>query len=139
MSGAAADDPYEALLERARRLAAEKRARGEIPEETGGALDRLFLEVAPPGARAEGEGLEALVDMLSRYTFDAHVPAESSRPGVGPLIALVKRLLRPVAAWQVRHLVDQINAFHAAEMEVLRALVREGRSHGEGPERDRRG
>lgn len=123
--GSGAGDPYEALLERARSLAAERRARGELPENTSEALDRLFLEVAPPGARAEGEGLEALVEMLARYSFDPNVPVESTRAGLAGAIRILKRLVRPLAVWQLRHVTDQLNAYRAAEIEVLRALVRQ--------------
>lgn len=118
------EDFYDDLLEKARALAAEKRARGEIPDNTTEALDRLFLEVAPPGARSEGEGLDALVEMLARYHFDPAVPVESTRPGLGPILRILKRILRPITAWQLRHLTDQLNAYHAAQIEILRALVR---------------
>ncbi|MGH2706057.1 MAG: hypothetical protein ACRDJ4_13490 [Actinomycetota bacterium] len=118
------EDPYADVVERARVLAAEKRARGEIPPNTSEVLDRLFLEIAPPGARSEGEGLEALVEMLSRYSFDPAIPIDSSRPGLAPVMRAVKRLLRPLAAWQLRYLTDQLNAYHAAQNQVLRALLR---------------
>jgi hypothetical protein len=118
-------NPYQELLERARALAAEKRARGEIPENTTEALDRLFLEVAPPGARSEGEGLAALVEVLARYDFNPNIPIESSRPGVGGLIRLIKRVLRPITNWQLRHVTEQLNAYHTAQAEVLRALIRD--------------
>src|SRR2546429_158520 len=52
--GDEAQDPYEALREHARALAAEKRATGEVPEGTGDALDRLFVEGAPGGAPGAG-------------------------------------------------------------------------------------
>ena len=119
-----AGDPYEALRERARALAAEKRATGEVPEGTGDALDRLFVEVAPGGARAAGEGLEAQLDMLGRYAFD---PVIRVQPGVGPrgrMVGFVKRAIQPLAVWQLRHLTDQLNAYHLAHTEVLRELAR---------------
>src|SRR5258708_19870325 len=72
---------YEEVVERARAAATAKRISGEVPEGTGAALDRLFLEVAPGGARPEGEGLEALVDMLARYRYDPAI-ALSSGPGL---------------------------------------------------------
>jgi hypothetical protein len=117
-------DTYEDLLERARELAAAKRASGEVPPNTSEALDRLFLEVAPPGAGAEGDGLDALVEMMARYTFDPVVPVESTRPGLGAVMRLVKRGLRPIATWQLHHLTDQLNAYAAAQAEVLRAILR---------------
>lgn len=119
----AAPDPYEDLLARARTLAAEKRARGEIPENTTEALDRLFTEVAPPGARAEADSLEALVEVLAHYSFDTNIPIDSNRRGAGWAVRLVKRALRPLVAWQIRHISDQLNAYSAAHSEVLRALV----------------
>jgi hypothetical protein len=124
------DDPYADIVERARVLAAEKRARGDIPPNTSEALDRLFLEIAPPGARSEGEGLDALVEMLSRYSFDPAIPIDSSRPGLAPVMRVVKRLLRPLAAWQLRYLTDQLNAYHAAQNQVLRALLRGAEGDG---------
>ncbi|MBW3590007.1 MAG: hypothetical protein KY429_11370 [Actinobacteria bacterium] len=120
---AEAADQYREILERARRLAEEKRARGEVPENTNEALDRLFLSVAPPGARAEGEGLGALVEMLARYDFDPSPRVESTRPGLGWLMRVVKKVLRPITAWQLRHVTDQLNAYHSAQMEILRAVV----------------
>jgi hypothetical protein len=128
--GMAAGDPqveidlYEDLLERARELAAAKRAAGEIPPNTADALDRLFLEVAPPGAGGEDDGLEALVEMMARYTFDPVVAVESTRPGLGAVMRLVKRALRPITVWQLRYLTDQLNAYAAAQGEVLRAILR---------------
>jgi hypothetical protein len=116
--------PYEDLLERARELAAAKRAAGTVPPNTAEALDRLFLEVAPPGAGAEGDGLDALVEMMARYTFDPVVPVESTRPGLGAVMRLVKRGLRPITVWQLRYLTDQLNAYAAAQAEVLRAVLR---------------
>ncbi len=123
MSEAANADFYASLLERARALAAEKRSTGEIPEGTTGALDRLFMEVAPPGARVEGEGMAGAVEMLARYRFNPMVEAETRRVRFGALVRLVKRGLSPIVAWQLRHLTNQLNAYHAAQIEVLRALV----------------
>lgn len=117
-------DLYEDLLERARELAAAKRAEGLVPPNTAEALDRLFLEVAPPGAGAEGDGLDALVEMMARYTFDPVVPVASTRPGLGMVMRLVKRGLRPITVWQLRYLTDQLNAYAAAQAEVLRAVLR---------------
>ena len=114
---------YDDVVERARAAAAAKRISGEVPEGTGAALDRLFLEVAPGGARPEGEGLEALVDMLGRYRYDPSISL-ASEPGVRGLVAgLAKRALRPVTVWALRHLTDQLNAYHLAETELLRAIV----------------
>ena len=114
---------YEEVVARARAAAAAKRISGEVPEGTGAALDRLFLEVAPGGARPEGEGLEALVDMLGRYRYDPSI-AVASGPGLrGTVAGLAKRALRPVTVWMLRHLTDQLNAYHLAETELLRAIV----------------
>jgi hypothetical protein len=114
---------YEEVVERARAAAAAKRLSGEVPEGTGAALDRLFLEVAPGGARPEGEGLEALVEMLARYRYDPSI-AVASGPGLrGTVAGLAKRALRPVTVWTLRHLTDQLNAYHLAETELLRAIV----------------
>ena len=122
---------YEEVVARARAAAAAKRISGEVPEGTGAALDRLFLEVAPGGARPEGEGLEALVDMLARYRYDPAI-AVSSGPGLRGLVAgLAKRALRPVTVWTLRHLTDQLNAYHLAETELLRAIVQTRRAEGE--------
>ena len=123
---------YEDVVARARAAAAAKRISGEVPEGTGAALDRLFLEVAPGGARPEGEGLEALVDMLARYRYDPAI-ALASGPGVrGRVAGLAKRALRPVTVWTLRHLTDQLNAYHLAEMELLRAIVQTRNAQGEG-------
>lgn len=116
---------YDAVVERARRAAAEKRASGQVPDGTGEALDRLFLEVAPGGARPAGAGLEAAVEMLGRYRFDPAIPVQSPPGWRGRVTGLVKQALQPVAAWQLRHLTDQLNAYHLAEMELLRRLVDE--------------
>jgi hypothetical protein len=114
---------YEEVVERARAAATAKRLSGEVPEGTGAALDRLFLEVAPGGARPEGEGLEAVVDMLGRYRYDPAIGL-SSGPGLRGMVAgLAKRALRPVTVWTLRHLTDQLNAYHLAETELLRAIV----------------
>jgi len=114
---------YEEVVERARAAAAVKRLAGEVPEGTGAALDRLFLEVAPGGARPEGEGLEAVVDMLGRYRYDPSISVASG-PGMrGRVAGLAKRAMRPVTVWTLRHLTDQLNAYHLAETELLRSLV----------------
>ena len=121
-------------MERARAAATVKRLSGEVPEGTGAALDRLFLDVAPGGARPEGEGLEAVVDMLGRYRYDPAI-ALSSGPGLRGMVAgLAKRALLPVTVWTLRHLTDQLNAYHLAETELLRAIVqtREGESGDRG-------
>ena len=122
---------YEEVVARARAAAAAKRISGEVPEGTGAALDRLFLEVAPGGARPEGEGLEAVVDMLGRYRYD---PAITVAPGPGlrgRVAGLAKRALRPVTVWTLRHLTDQLNAYHLAEMELLRAIVQTRKAQSE--------
>ena len=120
---------YEEILGRARAAAAAKRLSGEIPDGTGVALDRLFLSVAPPGARPEGEGLAAAVEMLGRFRFDPSI-AVAGQPGPGlrgKASRLAKRALQPVTAWQLRHLTDQLNAYHLAETELLRAVVEAAR------------
>ena len=122
---------YEEVVARARAAAAAKRISGEVPEGTGAALDRLFLEVAPGGARPEGEGLEALVDMLARYRYDPSI-AIGSGPGVrGTVARLAKRTLRPLTTWTLRHLTDQLNAYHLAETELLRAIVQTRKAQSE--------
>src|SRR4030081_1903629 len=114
---------YEEVVERARAAATVKRLSGEVPEGTGAALDRLFLEVAPGGARPEGEGLETLGDMLGRFRYDPAI-AVTSGPGIRGMVAgLAKRALRPLTVWTLRHLTDQMNAYHLAETELLRAIV----------------
>src|ERR1700704_3067431 len=93
---------YEEVVERARAAARAKRLSGGGPEGTGAALDRIFLEVAPGGARPEGEGLEAVVDMLGRYRYDPAI-ALSSGPGLRGMVAgLAKRALRPGRARRAR-------------------------------------
>ena len=125
---------YEEVVARARAAAAAKRISGEVPEGTGAALDRLFLEVAPGGARPEGEGLEALVDMLARYRYDPAI-AVASGPGLrGRVAGLAKRALRPVTVWTLRHLTDQLNAYHLAETELLRAIVQTRKAESEDSE-----
>jgi hypothetical protein len=122
---------YEEVVERARAAATAKRLSGEVPEGTGAALDRLFLEVAPGGARPESEGLEAVVDMLGRYRYDPAI-ALSSGPGLRGMVAgLAKRALRPVTVWTLRHLTDQLNAYHLAETELLRAIVQTRKAESE--------
>jgi hypothetical protein len=128
---------YEEVVARARAAAAAKRISGEVPEGTGAALDRLFLEVAPGGARPEGEGLEALVDMLARYRYDPAIAVGSGRGLRGRAAGLAKRALRPVTVWTLRHLTDQLNAYHLAEMELLRAIVQTRKAESE--ESDLRG
>ena len=116
-------EDYDSVVERARAAAARKRLAGEVPEGTAAALDRLFIEVAPGGARAEGEGLGAAVEMLGRYRFEPSISVASG-PGMrGRAASLVKRALRPVTVWTLRHLTDQLNAYHQAQTELLRAIV----------------
>jgi hypothetical protein len=132
---------YEEIVARARAAAAAKRASGEVPEGTSAALDRLFLEVAPGGARPrDGAGEDALgqvVEMLGRYRFDPSIPIGGAPgPGMrGRVAGLVKRAVQPLATWQLRHLTDQLNAYHLAETELLRSLVEERRAEppGSGP------
>jgi hypothetical protein len=119
-----AEDPYQALTERARDLAAAKRASGEIPEGTTEALDRLFVEAAPGGARPVGEGIEAQLDMLARWRFDPLIRVEAGAGKRGRIVGMVKRAIQPLAVWQLRHLTDQLNAYHLAETELLREVVR---------------
>lgn len=119
---------YQEIVERARAAAAAKRASGELPDGTSGALDRLFLEVAPGGARAGGEGLSGVVEMLGRYRFNPAAPVAPPPPAAGMrgrVVGLVKRALQPLTAWQLRGLTDQLNAYHLAETELLRTLVEE--------------
>jgi hypothetical protein len=124
---------YEEVVERARAAAAVKRLAGEVPEGTGAALDRLFLEVAPGGARPEGEGLGAVVDMLGRYRYDPSISVASG-PGMrGRVSGLAKRAMRPVTVWTLRHLTDQLNAYHLAETELLRLLVQTNETKSEAP------
>lgn len=132
------DDGFEQILARARAAAALKRLSGEIPDGTGSALDRLFLEVAPGGARPEGAGLEAVVEMLGRFRFDPAIALPAAPgPGLrGKAAGLVKRALQPVTSWQLRHLTDQLNAYHLAETELLRAVVQ---AAGPGPGSQREG
>src|SRR2546425_10485313 len=100
-------ETYEEVAERARAAAAAKRLSGEVPEGTGAALDRLFLESAPAGARPEGEGLEGVAAMLGRYRFDPAVSVESG-PGLrGSAARLAKRALRPAVVGALRHVTDQ--------------------------------
>lgn len=125
---AASPMDYEAFLQQARAAAARKRLSGEVPEGTGAALDRLFVEVAPAGARAGGQGLEAVLEMLGRYRFDPSVSVGAA-PGVrGRAAGMLKRALQPVTSWQLRHLTDQLNAYHQAEIDLLRALVEQATS-----------
>jgi hypothetical protein len=120
-------------VERARAAAAAKRLSGEVPEGTGAALDRLFLDVAPGGARPAGQGLEAVVDMLGRYRYDPSIPVAPG-PGMrGRVGALAKRAMRPVTVWTLRHLTDQLNAYHLAETELLRALVQTHEATSDAP------
>lgn len=118
---------YEAIVARARAAAAAKRASGEVPEGTNEALDRLFVEVAPAGARPAGGGLEDVVEMLARYRFDPAIPVPppGERGIRGKVAGVVKRAAQPLATWQLRHLTDQLNAYHLAEAELLRSLVEE--------------
>ena len=125
---------YEDVVARARAAAAAKRISGEVPEGTGAALDRLFLEVAPGGARPEGEGLEALVDMLARYRYDPAISVASGPGARGRVAGLVKRALRPVTVWTLRHLTDQLNAYHLAETELLRAILQTRKAESEDSE-----
>ena len=118
------EQEFQDLLQKARLLAAEKRSKGEVPENTNEVLDSLFMEVAPPGARTQDDSLDALLEMLSRYTFDPNAPLESSRPGLGRLITVVKRVMRPLTSWQIRHVTNQMNAYQAAQLEIIRALVK---------------
>ena len=125
---------YEDVVARARAAAAAKRISGEVPVGTGAALDRLFLEVAPGGARPEGEGLEALVDMLARYRYDPAISVASGPGARGRVAGLVKRALRPVTVWTLRHLTDQLNAYHLAETELLRAILQTRKAESEDSE-----
>jgi hypothetical protein len=125
---------YEEIVARARAAAAAKRASGEVPEGTSAALDRLFLEVAPGGARPRGgageDALGEVVEMLGRYRFDPSIPVgRLAGPGMrGRVAGLVKRAVQPLATWQLRHLTDQLNAYHLAETELLRSLVEQRRA-----------
>ena len=65
-------------------------------------------------------------------TSAADTIAVSSGPGLRGLVAgLAKRALRPVTVWTLRHLTDQLNAYHLAETELLRAIVQTRRAEGE--------
>lgn len=124
-----AEPGYDEIVARARAAAAAKRASGEVPEGTNEALDRLFVELAPAGARPAGNGLEDVVEMLARYRFDPAIPLPSPAAQAtgmrGKVASLVKRAAQPLATWQLRHLTDQLNAYHLAEAELLRSLVEE--------------
>jgi hypothetical protein len=130
------DMSYDEIVGRARAAAAAKRASGEVPEGTSAALDRLFLEVAPGGARSDGEGLGGVVEMLGRYRFDPSIRLADPGPAAGMrgrMVGLVKRALQPLTAWQLRYLTDQLNAYHLAETELLRTLVEERQQRPPAP------
>lgn len=117
------DIGFDDIVARAQSLADHKRSTGEIPEGTSSALDRLFMEVAPPGARSNEEGLLAIVDVLSRYTFESEIPIDTHRRKLGWLVRWIKRIIRPFASLSTRHLAQQLNAYHGAQVELLRALA----------------
>ena len=56
--------------------------------------------------------------MLGRYTFDPVVRVQSGAGARGRLVSFVKRAIQPLAVWQLRHLTDQLNAYHLAHTQA---------------------
>jgi hypothetical protein len=74
--------------------------------------------------------------MLGRYRYDPSISVASG-PGMRGMVAgLAKRAMRPLTVWTLRHLTDQLNAYHLAETELLRTLVQTrdatSEAHGAG-------
>ncbi len=97
---------------------------GEIGPDTSEDLDRSFEEIAPPGARVSGS--LGMVETLIHWRFDPEIPTAATRARFGRTVRLVKRFLKPLTTWQLRHLTDQLNAYAAMQAEVLKELM-EGR------------
>ena len=114
-------DPEDDLMERARKLAAERVSSTADPDEVSRTLDDAFLAVAPAGARISDA--EDAYETLLGWRFDPEVPIGGGRARFGMLIRLMKRLLRPLATWQLRHVTDQLNAYAAVQAEVLKKLA----------------
>jgi hypothetical protein len=111
-------DVGQEALQRARDLL----EREGVPAELAQELDADWRAVAP-SAPPRGDGIEQLLEVLSRYTISPRVRVHSTRPRLGWVVRLVKRVLGPVQVVLLRHVTDQINAFHVAETEILRELV----------------
>lgn len=91
-----------------------------MPADLSQRLDKAFAELAPPGAA--GTSVRDLFETLENWRFTPDIPIEGDRAHFSRLVRLVKRLLRPIATWQMRHLTDQLNAYAAVQTEILRKL-----------------
>lgn len=94
-----------------------------IPGTVNEDLDAMFASVAPPGAA--GTEVQDLFQTLLSFRFSPEIPIEASRDRFSRSARFVKKVLRPVTSWQLRHLTDQLNAYSALQAEILRRIQME--------------
>ena len=95
-----------------------RRAAGDLPPGLEQELHDAFAARAPRGAL--GADLDdLLLDVEDQSFFDTMAPLASSRPGG----AVVKRTLRTLLGFYLRHVTTQMGAFAHATGRALRALA----------------
>jgi hypothetical protein len=95
-----------------------RRSAGDFPPGLERELDALFARYAPASTGAD---FDEVAERAERTSFvHADVPTESNQAVLG----LVKRILRPLMAWYVRFLAQQVTAFAGAITRAVRLLGR---------------
>jgi hypothetical protein len=108
---------HELLLAEIYEEVARRRDDGEIPPDLERDLDRVFAELAPPGAA--GDDGAVLVERVEQAAFiDVQVQLEGAKPGV----LQVKSGLRKLMAWYMHWVTEQVNGFTSAAAGLGRSL-----------------
>lgn len=84
-----------------------KKARGELPEDID---ERLALRLQQ--AETPEDIKDQLREMNVRWHISSEQPPTSETPVLGPLIIMVKRLIRKLTRWYVGDVARQASAFN---------------------------
>lgn len=109
---------HAALLAEIDQEVARRRASGDLPADFERELDLVFARFAP--VHAIGDDFGQVLERAESSTFiDVLAPTESSLP----VVPHVKRVVRKVITWELRHMAQQVTAFANASVRALRLLA----------------
>lgn len=115
---ASATIDHAALLAEIDEEVARRRASGELPADFERELDLVFARFAP--VHAIGDDFGQVLERAENSTFiDVLAPTGSSLP----VVPQVKRVVRKVITWELRHMAQQISAFATASVRAIRLLA----------------